>query len=367
MSYQGMRWYKCDFQMQTPGDPNNWLQSDPAYLKKEHTQDELIRSVDLYLTRCHEVRLEAVCITDHNFIGIDYLRVLKGRNDYIANQLQRPPLVIFPGFEIEISQGLGIHLLCIFEEDKPLHDIDDIVTQLGLPRSERVRNGNIVPLPQVTFDHIEKIVQEDHNGVIIAAHPLSDSGLLNDDFLIEFFQRDMFLNPKLLALELPKPLADFSVNMQRLITADVACHAEWRRERRIAAVMSSDAYSLKEGSKGYIGKRHTWVKMSSPSLKSVIQAFLDCERIALSPNSPNENVRHDKIISLSIENVAFLNDQTIHLSPNLNCIIGGRGSGKSSILEYIRLAVSHNQDIRETEQIQRVRRTLPPTSVVRLI
>jgi energy-coupling factor transporter ATP-binding protein EcfA2 len=366
MSYQGMRWYKCDFQMQTPGDPNNWLQSDPAYLKKEHSQDELIRSVDLYLTRCHEVGLEVVCITDHNFIGIDYLRVLKGRNDYIANQLQKPPLVIFPGFEIEVSQGLGIHLLCIFDVNKPLHDIDDIVTQLGLTRSERVRNGNIVPLPQATFDRIEKIVQEDHNGVIIAAHPLSDSGLLNDDFLTEFFQRDMFLNPKLLALELPKPLADFSVNMQRLITADVACHAEWKRERRIAAVMSSDAYSINEGSKGYIGKRHTWVKMSDPSLKSVIQAFLDHERIALSPNNPNENVRHDKIISLSIENAAFLDDQTIHLSPHLNCIIGGRGSGKSSILEYIRLAVSHNEDLNETEQIQRVRRTLPPTSVVRL-
>ncbi|WP_268627140.1 TrlF family AAA-like ATPase [Paenibacillus alvei] len=366
MSYKGMRWYKCDFQMQTPGDPNNWLQSDPAYLKKKYSQEELIKSVDLYLTRCHEVGLEVVCITEHNFIGIDYLRLLKSRNTYIANQLQKQPLVIFPGFEVEISQGLGIHLLCIFEENKPLHDIDDIVTQLGLPRSERVRNGNIVPLPQVTFDRIQKIVQEDYNGVIIAAHPLSYSGLLNDDFLTEFFQRDMFLNPKLLALELPKPLADFSSNMQKLIIADVTCHAEWRRERRIAAVMSSDAYSLYEDSKGYIGKRHTWVKMSHPSLESVIQAFLDCERIELTANSPGENVKHDRIVSLSMENVAFLEDQTIHLSPHLNCIIGGRGSGKSSILEYIRLAVSHKQDIRETEQIQRVRRTLLPTSVIRL-
>ncbi|WP_434749647.1 TrlF family AAA-like ATPase [Paenibacillus amylolyticus] len=366
MSYKGMRWYKCDFQMQTPGDPNNWLQNDPAYLRKEYTQEELITSVDLYLTKCHEVGLELVCITDHNFIGLEYLRVLKGRNEYIANQLHKEPLIIFPGFEVEISQGLGIHLLCVFEENKSLNDIDDIVTQLGLPRSERVINGNITPLPQATFDSIQKIVQEDHNGVIIAAHPLSESGLLNDKFLTDYFQRDMFLNPKLLAIEVPKPLAEFSANMQMLITADVACHAEWRRERRVAAVMSSDAYSLHEGSKGYIGKRHTWVKMSNPSLESVIQAFLDCERIELSLNSPDEDVRHDKIVSLSIENVAFLDNQTIHLSPNLNCIIGGRGSGKSSILEYIRLAASHKQDLKETEQIQRVRRTLPPSSLVRL-
>ena len=366
MSYNGMRWYKCDFQMQTPGDPNNWLQDDPAFLSREYSQEELIASVDLYLTRCHEVRLEVVCITDHNFIGIDYLRMLKGRNELIADQLQKQPLIIFPGFEVEVSQGLGIHLLCIFEENKSLHDIDDIVTQLGLTRSERVKNGNIVPLPQATFAQIEKIVQDDHHGVIIAAHPMSESGLLNNNFITDFFQRDMFLNPKLLALELPKPIAEFSANMQKLITADVACHAEWRRERRIAAVMSSDAYSLSEGSKGYIGKRHTWVKMSHPSLESVIQAFLDYERIALCSNSPDEDVRHDKIVSLSIENVAFLNNQTIHLSPNLNCIIGGRGSGKSSILEYIRLAVSHKPVLKDTEQIQRVRRTLPQTSVVRL-
>lgn len=366
MSYKGMRWYKCDFQMQTPGDPNNWLQNDPAYLKKEYSQEDLIRSVDLYLTRCHEVGLEVVCITDHNFIGIDYLRMLKGRNGLIANQLQKQPLIIFPGFEIEVSQGLGIHLLCIFDENKSLHDIDDIVTQLGLSRSERVKNGNIVPLPQATFDHIEKIVQDDHNGVIIAAHPLSESGLLNNDFITEYFQRDMFLNPKLLAIEIPKPLAEFSANMQRLITADVACYAEWRRERRIAAVMSSDAYSLTEGSKGYIGKRHTWVKMSTPSLESVIQAFLDCERISLSSNCPDEDVRHDKIVSLTIENVAFLDDQTIHLSPHLNCIIGGRGAGKSSILEYIRLAVSQKQELEGKEQVQRVRRTVSPISVLKL-
>lgn len=274
-----MRWYKCDFQMQTPGDPNNWLQNDPAYLRREYSQEELISSVDLYLTRCHEVGLELVCITDHNFIGLEYIRILKGRNEYIADHLQKKPLIIFPGFEVEFSQGLGVHLLCVFEENKSLNDINDIVTQLGLPRSERVINGNTAPLPQATFDSIQKIVQEDHNGVIIAAHPLSESGLLNDKFLTDYFQRDMFLNPKLLAIEVPKPLAEFSANMQMLITADVACHTEWRRERRVAAVMSSDAYSLNEGSKGYIGKRHTWVKMSNPSLESVIQAFLDCERI----------------------------------------------------------------------------------------
>lgn len=31
----------------------------------------------------------------------------------------------------------------------------------------------------------------------------------------------------------------------------------------------------------------------------------------------------------------FLDGQTLHLSPNLNCIIGGRGTGKSTALEAI--------------------------------
>lgn len=366
VSYQGMRWYKCDFQMQTPGDHYNWCPDDPAYLKFNATPEEISHSADIYLSRCHEVGLEVICVTDHNFIGKNYLEMLQQKNESVARGLGKKPLIILPGFEIEVSQGLGIHLLCIFNYDKPLQDIDDLVTQIGLPRKARVHHGSIVPV-ETTFGKLARIVQEEHHGIIIAAHPTSESGFLNDRFITDNFQREMFTNPTLLAMEVPRPLDILSANWRRLITAAPECHPDWRRERRIAAVMSSDAYRLTEGDKGYIGKRTTWVKMSSPSIDSVVQAFLDCDRIKLQDNSPNEEVMHDRIISLTIDNCAFLNNQTVHFSPNLNCIIGGRGAGKSSILEYIKLCSTDKADIKATEQLSRIKNTLSSASKIQLV
>ncbi|GAB1157196.1 AAA family ATPase [Paenibacillus illinoisensis] len=366
MSYQGMRWYKCDFQMQTPGDHYNWCPDDPAYISGNASPEEIARSAEMYLTRCHEVGLEVICVTDHNFIGRVYLEMLQQKNEGVADRLNKNPLTIFPGFEIEISQGLGVHLLCIFNHDKSLQDIDDIVTRIGLPQSARVRNGNIVPLHTI-FDELSRVIQDEHHGIIVAAHPTSESGFLNDRFITDNFQRDMFINPKLLAMEIPKPLDTLSTNWRKLITAAPECNPEWRRDRRIAAVMSSDAYRLTEGDKGYIGKRATWIKMSNPCIESVIQAFLDCDRIKLQDISPDEEISHDRIVSLSINNCAFLDDQTIHFSPNLNCIIGGRGSGKSSILEYIRLSSTDIADIKPSEQLSRIKNTLSSDSKINMV
>lgn len=365
MSYKGMNWLKCDFQMQTPGDCHNWCHDDPAYLPAEHTQEQLINSVDLYLKRCYEIDLNIICVTDHNFIGRAYLEMMQERNRVIARQVEKEEIVIFPGFEIEISQGLGVHLLCIFNYDKSLQDIDDLVSNIGLIRNRRVIDGNIVPV-DIIFKELVRKVQNDNDGLIIAAHPLAESGLLNDSFISEYFQREMFLNSELLAMEVPKPLGKLSRNWQRMISADSNCHREWRRERRIAAVMSSDAYRLNEGEKGFIGKRATWIKMSHPCIESLKQSFLDTDRISLQSESPQNDVRHDKIVSIKLSNTEFLDDQEINFSPNLNCIIGGRGSGKSSILEYIRLCTSHVND-ETNEQLNRVRKTLTGNSLLQLV
>lgn len=90
----------------------------------------------------------------------------------------------------------------------------------------------------------------------------------------------------------------------------------------------------------YIGMRYTWLKMSEPSIEALRQAFLDHEsRVRLQPGRPSDDERHPRLVSISVKGAAFLEDQTIHFSPNLNCVIGGRGSGKSSLLEYLRFCL----------------------------
>jgi hypothetical protein len=361
-----MKWLKCDLQMQTPGDPYNWVRTCDAYIGRECTEEQLNQSVDLYLSRCHEVGLQVIGVTDHNFIGKDYLGRLIQRNNEVSRNLGKEPLVIFPGFEVEISQGLGVHILCLFEINTPLEVIDEMVTELGLPSRRRVIDGAITPL-NIDFNTLVSFIQghKDYPGIVIAAHPLAESGMLNNNFMTDHFQREMFRDPRLLAMEIPKVIDSLPRGIQKIILSTNDCHEPWKRERPIATVMSSDCYSLKESGKGFIGKRHSWIQFSKPSINSLRQAFNDhISRIKLDDLSPNDDIRYGKIKSLEIENVAFLDNQTLNFSSNLNCVIGGRGSGKSSILEYIRLCT--NSLTKFSEQLSRIQNTLQQDSILKL-
>jgi ABC-type cobalamin/Fe3+-siderophores transport system ATPase subunit len=363
--YNGMKWLKCDLQMQTPGDSYNWLRTCSAYIGKEYTDEQLNNSVDLYLKRCHDQGLQVIGVTDHNFIGKDYLQRLIERNNFISHELEKDPLIIFPGFEVEISQGLGVHLLCLFNTDTPLEHIDELVTELGLPTRNRIIHNAVTPLEK-DFNSLISFIQnhKDYPGVVIAAHPLAESGMLNDNFMSDHFQKAMFTDSRLLAMEIPKPVDKLARGIQKIILSTDDCHAPWKRNKAIATIMSSDCYSLEESEKGYIGKRHTWIQFSNMTLESLKQAFNDHDsRILHSEKIPDN--QYGRIKSLEISDVSFLANQKVDFSPNLTCIIGGRGSGKSSLLEYIRLCT--NSSSKFDEQLKRIKNTLTESSTLSVI
>ncbi|MEQ9641749.1 MAG: AAA family ATPase [Alphaproteobacteria bacterium] len=81
-----------------------------------------------------------------------------------------------------------------------------------------------------------------------------------------------------------------------------------------------------------VGSNNTWIKLSEPTAEAIRQAFLGHQsRISIAqPHLPALLVSE-----ISIQGSAILKDSTLALSPELNSAIGGRGSGKSSMLEYL--------------------------------
>ena len=78
--------------------------------------------------------------------------------------------------------------------------------------------------------------------------------------------------------------------------------------------------------------------MSKVSVEGLRQAFLDPEsRIRLNTDPGPEP--HAEFLAMSWEG-GFLTDTSIHFNPNLNVLIGGRGTGKSTIIESLRYVVS---------------------------
>jgi len=131
--------------------------------------------------------------------------------------------------------------------------------------------------------------------------------------------------------------------------------AKYALEANVALLTFSDnPHEPKNSKHGLwgIGSHYTWIKMDkNPTLEGLRQAFLLPEfRIKNEFESPNTpyNTPDIWIKSISISNTIITNDSTplkLDFNPQLNTIIGGRGSGKSSILRFIRGVFNRTVDL----------------------
>ena len=102
----------------------------------------------------------------------------------------------------------------------------------------------------------------------------------------------------------------------------------------LARVLNSDAHTLQALGRNANGDRKvTRFKMNALTFHSLRIALEDSDaRVRIEDEIP-PTVPFIKGIRMS---GGFLDAQCIHLGPNLNCIIGGRGTGKSTTFEAIR-------------------------------
>lgn len=350
--YQGFRWFKADFQVQTPEDGRHW--KDPELrlgsprrprIDGESSEEDIKAKARIFLRRCHELDLQIVGITDHNFSGVGeprdwFLTHLVEQNKFVARELGREPIYLFPGFELD----LGYHVLCLFEPARKMEDVqrlNKILYELGMPEQDRFEGGRptLMPRDRVSLRSLLDIVQGRHGGLVIAAHSDRERGLFEDSA-----NRQDYRHQDLLAVEVTQyPL---STKMSSILKG----HSnDWRRTGKPPAyVQSSDAKSLKTGEDGTplpnsLGYRYSWVKCSVPSISALRQAFGDAaSRISLEAVRPSDLQTHPRIVSIDYKGLSNLEDESISFSPNLNAIIGGTGTGKSTILELLRIGLARD-------------------------
>ena len=103
--------------------------------------------------------------------------------------------------------------------------------------------------------------------------------------------------------------------------------------KRIACIQTSD--NRREDHTD-LGTHTSWVKWAKPTAEALRQACLAQE----------SRISHDEpkfpavvISSISVTNSQFLGPIDLAFNPQYNVLIGGRGTGKSTILEYLRWAL----------------------------
>jgi RecF/RecN/SMC family protein len=109
---------------------------------------------------------------------------------------------------------------------------------------------------------------------------------------------------------------------------------EWGDRRRAILVTGDSRSETFER----LGHHKCWIKLGETSLEALRQALLaDEARIAYEePQEPLE-----RVVELTVQS-SLTGDTpvTITFNPGFNAIIGGRGSGKSAILEYLRFGLA---------------------------
>jgi len=134
---------------------------------------------------------------------------------------------------------------------------------------------------------------------------------------------------------------------------------------RVAVTKDINGQTLIEFSE--LGAWPTWVKWAEPSAEALRQACL-ARRSRIVHSEPVFPLL--QIVGVLVSDSKFLGAVELGLNPQFNAFIGGRGTGKSSLLEYVRWALCDDPPVADSAELPNFQRrrkalvdeTLKPTN-----
>ncbi|MDE0012088.1 MAG: AAA family ATPase [Candidatus Poribacteria bacterium] len=270
-----------------------------------------------------EKEIDCVAITDHNSGGwIDDLKkVLKSIENKAPDWYK--PLYLFPG--VEISASDGVHILAIFGEDTDESYIDQLLGAVDYSDTKGKSSGLTSKSTTEVIDEITK-----RGGIPIPAHVDQRKGLFVQ---LTGSALDRVLDNKHLYA------AELFDNKSKKPQLYINKKLEW------IEVTGSDTHDFNADNFG----RFTWIKMAKPSIDGLKLALIDGVASVnrdIHPN-PNRRVKYfvEQLEVCEAKHIGRSKPLNCRFSPFLNAIIGGRGKGKSTLLEFMRLALRRDKDI----------------------
>jgi AAA domain, putative AbiEii toxin, Type IV TA system len=333
--YPGSRWWKFDFHTHTPAS------TDTPWHHLIGTPDEL--TPEAWLLKYMAAEIDCVAITDHNSgAWVDTLKNAYATMHQQAQAGHAPAgfraLHLFPGVEISV-QG-GIHLLAIFDPSASSQTISDLLAAVAYDGTRGYSDG-------VTRQGAANVVAKvrDAGGLAIPSHVDADNGLLQTEpgtrktRLNANTVRQVLQEPGLVALE----WLDMTQPGPTLLD---------EVKRPFARVLGSDSHSFR--GQAVPGSRYTWVKLATPNLEGLRLALLDGQGISVRRSDDGDGFAPFKtpehfITAVEIHQAAAMGrgaqPQRFKFNPYFNALIGGRGTGKSTVVHALRLAYRREQEL----------------------
>jgi len=359
----GAQYYRCALQVNPAHYAQTYRGAGASLSEAEYANALVAKAADLGIT--------VLAVTDHNHVeGVAAIREAAATKG----------IHVFPGFEVGSQEG--IHVLCIYPLDCPADKLGRFLGELKI--------RNTAPSSQLSGLHFSELLETVHNqgGVSIAAHAVHKGGLLNH--LSGQSRAAAWRDKHILAIQIPGSVDSLPQEYRKIVRNK---NPDYQRDHAagenlaLAVVNAKDVESPETLDDPAAS---CWIKMSEVGIEGLRQAFLDPDsRIRLNSDpAPNERM---EFIALSWEG-GFLDGVTINFNSDINVMIGGRGAGKSTLVESLRYVLglapldeyaknAHQgivkdvlksgtkvslriRSIHPTERIYTIERTVPNPSVV---
>jgi len=362
----GARWFKADLHVHTIDDRAGKRAKMPDGLSGSPDDPEVLgRYAKRFLQGVVAAGVQVVGLTPHSpRVGTapETSAVWKIVEEWNSGHddddipFREKIYAVFPGFEPNLIDGLeGLHLLFLFDpeigRDRYLKLFD-----LAMGGVDPWKAGEL----QVSTKDAPKVFEElrqfrEHEcpsnadgarpwgHLVLAPHIDAPRGLLgaNKKKVLKYFAHD-----EVAGLELGDHKLPGDVCQGRDWLAPAMAH------HRQAFFHGSDAYRLAE-----IGQRHTWLKLASPRIEALRQAFIASDsrmRIGFErgPDGQLQPIADPPDVTLSqrpwLRKITIAGEasffgagkgEEFDLSPDLTCFIGGSMTGKSTLLDGLRVYV----------------------------
>lgn len=325
---KGNHFHKCDLQIHSPRD-RNWSggscvsdEDRKAYAKN-------------FIKECREAGLNAVAITDHHdMVFFEYIKHAAD-NEVHENGVPVAPqnrIIVFPGIELTLHippmQGL-----LIFDANFPETLFPTVLGALSIAQSAKTDSKTIetagIPtdvINGINTLHTKLDATDGVKGRYVFLPHVSENGhktLMRKGF------HEAYAKMPCVGGYVDGMFEGGGVGYMKIINGEVDAYGF----KSIAIVQTSDYRQTDTLENINIA---TWIKWKEPTAEALRQAFLAKEsRISLvEPDVPQVFIE-----KIDVTNSVFLSKFDLDFNPQLNSIIGGRGSGKSTILEYLRWAL----------------------------
>lgn len=324
------RWWKCDLQVATPGEPRF---RGPVTGWHPATQDGRDTAADRYMESAVAAGLEVLVLADHNSVEWVDTMVEAGR---------RRGIVVFPGFEVTSATGSdGAHAVIFMGPDRTATDLRPLLYgACGFSGEHPPFNPSRPDEPAPAPHTLPQILDALPDGVLaIAPHVFGENGLARDKTVNSVLRWKALHHDRLGAVDVGDAHGHENADTWRgkFIRRELD---DFPCLPNLTFVSTSDAYSLDD-----LGSRYTWIRMGAPTLEGMRQAFLDhgarviCDwdaRYRGTLNTPN-TVTHAWVEQVTLTGLTTTQQPlTITLDPRLTVLIGGRGAGKSTVVAGLR-------------------------------